>query len=60
MSWLLKKEEHVTRFLGTNWNSKLSLKRWHRTELGKQGLYFYNGYMEIQFGKWVIRYRNEK
>lgn len=61
MNWLFKKEEHLTRFFGTNWNSRISLKRWrHKSELGKRGFYFYNGYMEFQIGRWVLRYRNGK
>jgi len=60
MEWLFKKEDHMTRFFGTKWNSKLSLKRWHRNGLNKRGIYFHNGYMEICFDKWVLRYRNNK
>lgn len=60
MNWIFKKEEHMIRFFGTKWNSSVSLKRWHKASLGKRGLYFYNGYMEIQLGNWVLRYRNNK
>jgi len=58
--WLYKKESHMVRFFGTDWNSRISLKRWHTTSLGKRGLYFFDGYMEIQFGRWVLRYKNGK
>ncbi|KFN03110.1 hypothetical protein D0U04_07765 [Bacillus clarus] len=60
MNCLFKKEEHLTRFFGTNWNSKLSLKRWHDSRLKQYGLYFRDSYMEMRFGKWVLRYRNNK
>jgi hypothetical protein len=60
MEWLYKKECHMTRFFGTKWNSKISLKRWHKNDLKKRGVYFYNGYVEICFDKWALRYRNNK
>lgn len=60
MGRLFKKEEHATRFFGTTWSSRLSLKRWHSSKLKKSGLYFYNGYVELQLGKWVLKYRNNK
>lgn len=60
MDWVVKKENHLTRFFGTTWNSRISLKRWHKASLGKRGFYFFNGYMEIQLGNWVLRYRNNK
>ncbi|PHA03002.1 hypothetical protein COE51_01275 [Bacillus pseudomycoides] len=60
MNWLYKKEDHMTRFFGTNWNNRISLKRWHKTGLDKRGFYFYNGYMEFQIGRWVLRYKNNK
>ncbi|WAB25060.1 hypothetical protein M3_0109 [Lysinibacillus phage vB_LfM_LysYB1] len=58
--WLVKKELHMLRFFGTDWDSRISLKRWHSANLGKRGWYFYNGYAELQFGRWVLRYRNGK
>ncbi|AZU99077.1 hypothetical protein pW4_57 [Bacillus phage pW4] len=60
MKWLYVKEDHMTRFFGTKWNSKVSLKRWHKTSLGKRGLYFHEGYVELCLGNWVLRYRNNK
>lgn len=60
LNWLYKKEDHMIRFFGTKWNSRISLKRWHRNGLGKRGLYFYDGYVEFQIGNWVLRYRNNK
>lgn len=60
MEWLYKKEDHMTRFFGTKWNSRISLKRWHSKELTKSGLYFHKGYVEYHLGKWVLRYRNNK
>lgn len=60
MNWLIKKEEHMTRFFNTSWNSRISLKRWHNANLDKRGLHFRDGYVEIQLGKWVLRYRNNK
>ena len=60
MEWLVKREEHMIRFFGTKWNSKVSLKRWHSHEGNKYGFYFYNGYMEMCLGRWVLRYRNNK
>ncbi|QEL88568.1 hypothetical protein [Bacillus mycoides] len=60
LNWLYKKEDRMTRFFNTNWNSRLSLKRWHSSNLNKRGFYFYNGYMEFQLGNWVLRYKNNK
>jgi hypothetical protein len=60
LNWIYVKKDHMTRFFGTNWNSRISLKRWHRNSLKKRGLYFHNGYVELYFDKWVLRYKNNK
>lgn len=60
MKRLYAKEDHMTRFFGTKWNSKISLKRWHDTRLKKYGLFFHTGYVEFCLGNWVLRYRNDK
>ncbi|HHB2481389.1 TPA: hypothetical protein ACORDH_002840 [Bacillus cereus] len=57
---LYVKEEHLTRFFGTKWNSKVSLVRWHKSILNKNGLYFREGYVELCLGRWKLRYRNNK
>jgi hypothetical protein len=55
---LIQKEEHLTRFFGTNWNSRISIVRYKNHP--EWGWKFRNGYCELSFGLWKIRYRNNK
>lgn len=59
-NFFIEEDEHYYRFFRTKWNSPVSVLKYKDRRHPQYGLKFRDGYCELHFGSWRIRYRNGK